>query len=99
MLEMSVTPDILILPSKLQQFASELTLPSSSFSSPSSSSSSCSVVAVNPQSLTKGDHGGSYALITVHPFNDDEMNMIQEKKESMKDMYMKMRTRVDIVRI
>ena len=65
--QMGATPDVLILPSKLQQMAREV----------------LGTLVVNPGHLTKGANGGSFAEISIHPMNDDKIRqLIAEGKGS-----------------
>lgn len=52
-LRMPVTPDLLFLPSKMRHFAAEI--------------ESSRTIVVNPEFITKGPNGGTYALVSIHP--------------------------------
>jgi len=54
---MEVTPDVLIVPSKLAPFAKDVV----------------GTVVVNPTTLAKGNTGGAYASITIHPIKREEL--------------------------
>mmetsp|Transcript_50731 Transcript_50731/g.99400 ORF Transcript_50731/g.99400 Transcript_50731/m.99400 type:complete len:686 (-) Transcript_50731:116-2173(-) len=71
-IQMPVTPDVLILPSRMKYFAHEM-----------DKSKTAGAVCLNPASLAKGSAGGTYAHITVHPRKDDEMepDEVQVKPE------------------
>ena len=54
---MQVTPDVLILPSKLKPLCKEVH----------------GSLVINPQTLTKGPTGGSFATLNIHPFPREEL--------------------------
>ncbi len=54
-LNMEVTPDVLILPSKLKQFAKEIQ----------------GSMVINPGHLTRGNKGGTFAEMHIHPMSRD----------------------------
>ena len=82
-LKMHTTPDLLILPSKTRYFAAPVAIGASGVATsapaaaaaPASSSadgaaaapSQPTTIVVNPEYLTKGPSGGTYALISIHP--------------------------------
>lgn len=82
-LSLPVTPDILLLPSRFKYFASDI-------------GHEC--VCVNPASLAKGAAGGTYAVITIHSLQEEEMKKA-EKNEKVVAHHITSRTRVDIARI
>ena len=85
-LRMPVTPDILFMPSKMKHFVADL--------QPHKS------IVVNPEYLTKGPSGGTYALVAVHPLKDEEMVPLDDSQYGrIYDHCMITRTRVDILRI
>jgi len=58
--QMGATPDVLILPSKLQQMAREV----------------LGTLVVNPGQLTRGANSGTFADIFIHPMNTDEIRQL-----------------------
>ena len=66
--QMPIAPDVLVLPSKLNNFASEVN----------------GTVVVNPGQLAKGATGGTYAELSIHPMPDSKLrNAILEGKASL----------------
>lgn len=66
--QMGVSPDILIIPSKLAQMARD----------------GHGSLIVNPGQLTKGAHGGTFAELSIHPIRDGDLRqLIAEGKESI----------------
>lgn len=65
---MQVTPDVLLVPSKLAPFVKDV----------------CGSVVVNSNTLAKGSTGGSFAHLTVHPKTREELENASrdEKLES-----------------
>eukprot|EP01035_Chromulina_nebulosa_P023539 gene23539-30520_t len=55
--QMSQSPDVLILPSKLTQMAKEVT----------------GTLVINPGSLTRGNTGGTFAELTIYPLNEEKL--------------------------
>ena len=93
---MNVSPDILIIPSKLVPFAKEIN----------------GTLVINPGPLAKGNGGGTYAEVTVHPMkhdgtedqvaasisgNDNEMSKDTTEKQIFHDVCS--RSAVEIIRI
>ncbi len=94
------TPDILISPSKTRFFAAEVStnmIQRENVTTPLGTSS----VIVNPEYLTKGASGGTYALISIHPMRDDELTSESEnvQGDKVKDLKISSRTRVDIIKV
>jgi DNA polymerase alpha subunit B len=91
-LQFPVTPDVLIVPSKLKRFAATL------------GEGDChpddEVVCVNPATLAKGMSGGTYATISVHARKDlAELSGSGNKNPMVTRHCVAARTRVDIVGI
>jgi DNA polymerase alpha subunit B len=57
---MPVSPDVLILPSKLAHMSREV----------------LGTVVVNPGSLTKGTNGGTFAEVAIHPTAEDKLRSL-----------------------
>ena len=57
---MEVTPDVLLVPSKLAPFAKDV----------------CDTMVVNPNTLAKGSTGGSFAHITIHPHKREDLEKV-----------------------
>ena len=58
--QMGATPDVLIIPSKLQHMARDV----------------LGTLVVNPGQLTKGANGGTYADISIHPMRGDRIRQL-----------------------
>ncbi|KAF9365039.1 DNA-directed DNA polymerase alpha subunit pol12 [Mortierella sp. NVP85] len=88
-MDLHVCPDILILPSKLKGFAKAVD----------------NIVIVNPNQLSKGQSGGTFARFTIHPFAqdvlDDSVEMMKEGIEGSESMEHRLhkRCRVDLLRV
>ncbi|CAB4492440.1 uncharacterized protein OCT59_024899 [Rhizophagus irregularis] len=76
-LELQNLPDILILPSKLKYFAKIVE----------------NVICINPGYLSKGESGGTYAKITIHPLQQTLM------EGAFIENLVSKRARVEIVRV
>mmetsp|Transcript_5284 Transcript_5284/g.9614 ORF Transcript_5284/g.9614 Transcript_5284/m.9614 type:complete len:649 (-) Transcript_5284:46-1992(-) len=63
--KMPVTPDVLLVPSKLAPFCKEV----------------LGSLVVNPQQLSKGSTGGTFATITIHPMPREELEKAGEGVE------------------
>ncbi|KAG0338313.1 DNA-directed DNA polymerase alpha subunit pol12 [Podila humilis] len=89
LLDLRVCPDVLILPSKLRQFAKTVD----------------NVVVVNPHQLSKGQAGGMFAIVTIHPLSETELEdaamFMDEEDETSMTMHHRVyeRCRVDLVRV
>lgn len=81
--EMKVNPDLLILPSRLAPLAKEV----------------LGTVIVNPSSLAKGNSGGTFAEIAIHPL--PEKTLQDAVKDGVRDLEHNIgpRTTVNIVKI
>lgn len=75
---MPYTPDLLIMPSKIKYFASDI-------------GNNC--IAINPESITKGNSAGFYAHVTVHSLKDHEITSATQHH------HITARTRVDICKL
>jgi DNA polymerase alpha subunit B len=67
--------------------------------SSSSTTAPLPTVVVNPEYLTKGPSGGTYALVSIHPLKDEEMVPPPGAQGRLRDHCILSRTRVDIIRI
>jgi DNA polymerase alpha subunit B len=65
--QMPVTPDVLVLPSKLAQFARDV--------------SGCLVV--NPGQLAKGRTGGTFARMSMHPIPEEELIAFEQQQQDI----------------
>jgi len=63
--KMPVTPDVLLVPSKLAPFCKEV----------------LGSLVINPQQLSKGSTGGTFASITIHPMERDALEKAGEGVE------------------
>jgi DNA polymerase alpha subunit B len=81
---MQVSPDVLILPSKLAHMARDV----------------LGTVVVNPGSLAKGANGGTYAEVAIHPVKEDALRSLHlaNAKEPMPHA-VPARTSVNIMKI
>ncbi|CAI2170340.1 20171_t:CDS:10 [Funneliformis geosporum] len=77
-LELKQLPDVLILPSKLKSFAKVVE----------------NVICVNPGYLSRGESGGTYSKMTIHPLP----KTLIEKDQFIENLVFK-RTRVEIIKI
>jgi len=91
-LRMPCTPDVLILPSKTKYFAA-------SHTNHSPTLGETKTIIVNPESITKGPSGGTYALVSIHTLKDEELVPPPNTNGRIYDHCMMNRTRVDIMRI
>ena len=74
-----VTPDVLILPSKLAPFAKDV----------------MDTMVVNSNTLAKGSTGGSFATITVHPHEREKLDaMGRDVEVSNQDIKDRIRVQV-----
>jgi len=82
--QMQVSPDVLILPSKLAHMARDV----------------LGTVVVNPGSLAKGANGGTYAEVAIHPVKEDALRSLHlaNAKEPMPHA-VPARTSVNIMKI
>ncbi|KAF9431268.1 DNA-directed DNA polymerase alpha subunit pol12 [Podila epigama] len=89
LMDLRVCPDVLIVPSKLKQFAKTVD----------------KVVVLNPHHLSKGLAGGMFAKMTIHPLSASELEdaslMMDEEEEDSMTMHHRVyeRCRVDLVRV
>ncbi|KAF9375802.1 DNA-directed DNA polymerase alpha subunit pol12 [Podila verticillata] len=89
LLDLRVCPDVLIVPSRLKQFAKTVD----------------NVVVVNPHHLSKGQAGGMFATLTIHPLPESELEdaamMMDDEVEQSMTMhhFVFKRCRVDLVRV
>ncbi|KAF9572957.1 DNA-directed DNA polymerase alpha subunit pol12 [Mortierella alpina] len=89
LLDLKCCPDVVILPSKLKQFAKTVD----------------KVVTINPNQLSKAQAGGTFARLTIHPlsqtFLEDSVMLMDESNEQSLRMYHKVyeRCRVDLIRV
>ncbi|KAF9918036.1 DNA-directed DNA polymerase alpha subunit pol12 [Lobosporangium transversale] len=89
LMDLRVCPDVMILPSKLKSFAKITD----------------NIIIVNPSQLSKGQSGGTYARLTIHPipnaFLDDMLTLMDEDEPQTMSTYHRVyeRCRVDLVRI
>ncbi|KAF9111920.1 DNA-directed DNA polymerase alpha subunit pol12, partial [Mortierella sp. AM989] len=86
LMDLQKCPDVIILPSKLKNFAKIYD----------------NVVIVNPSQLTKGHAGGTFARMTIHPITQnalDEAVMTMDEDEQSIYHQVYNRCRVDIVRL
>ena len=80
---MTHSPDILIAPSKLTHLAKDVQ----------------GTLVINPGSLCKGNSGGTYAELSIHPIKEDELRTaVLAGKESVAHG-VPARTRVSITKI
>jgi len=77
-ISMPYTPDVLILPSKIKYFAADI-------------GHHC--IAINPESVTKGNSAGFYTHVTVHSLKDHELSTATQHH------HITARTRVDICKL
>ncbi|KAF9187848.1 DNA polymerase alpha subunit B [Haplosporangium sp. Z 11] len=89
LMDLRVSPDIVIVPSKLKHFAKTID----------------NVITVNPNHLSKAHAGGTFARLTIHPISqsvlgDLAMMMDEEDAQSMSTYHRVYdRCRVDLVRV
>ncbi|KAF9189903.1 DNA-directed DNA polymerase alpha subunit pol12 [Haplosporangium sp. Z 767] len=89
LMDLRVSPDIVIVPSKLKHFAKTID----------------NVITVNPNHLSKAHAGGTFARLTIHPISqsvlgDLTMMMDEEDAQSMSTYHRVYdRCRVDLVRV
>ncbi|KAG0099173.1 DNA-directed DNA polymerase alpha subunit pol12 [Podila epicladia] len=89
LLDLRVCPDVLIVSSKLRQFAKTVD----------------NVVVVNPHHLSKGQAGGMFAMMTIHPLPESELEdaamMMDDEDEQSMTMhhFVFNRCRVDLKRV
>ena len=77
------SPDVLIIPSKLSHFASDV----------------LGTLVINPGYLAKGTKGGTYANLTINPIDETTLQTaINEKKHEIPHL-VSSRSNVEIVRI
>jgi len=82
--EMSVSPDILIIPSKLTPIVRVV---------------GNGTLVVNPGHLAKGASGGTFAELDIHPVKEKELrDMVLEKKQPIRHEIHR-RTRANLIRI
>ena len=86
---MPVSPDLLIVPSKLQTFARKLPQ---------------GTLALNPGQLIKGSAGGTYASMTIHPVPKAQLDQAassgkQARQETLLPHQVAERTSLQIRRI
>ena len=81
--QMNQSPDILILPSKLTTMAREV----------------LGTLVINPGSLAKGNSGGTFAEVSIHPLKEDEIRDAIIKKTETIPHNVHSRTRVNIIKI
>lgn len=81
--KLKLNPDILILPSKLSVLAKDIQ----------------NTLVVNPGFLVKGNSGGSYAEISIHPFPKNKLDVLAEQENSRIPHDVPARASVNIVRI
>ena len=81
--QMKSTPDVLIVPSRLNQIAREME----------------STVIINPGFLAKNHGGGTFADITIHPIKESELRDAVIAGKSAIPNKINTRTSVDIIRI
>eukprot|EP01038_Epipyxis_sp_PR26KG_P005777 gene5777-7975_t len=82
--EFKLTPDVLVIPSKLTPLVKELTNGS---------------LVINPGQLTKGTTGGTFAELSIHPIKETELrDLLLQGKESISHS-ISSRATVNIVRI
>lgn len=75
------TPDILIVPSKLATFCRNV----------------LNCIVMNPGQLTKGNSGGTYGVMSIHPMERDTLEAVDGDAEMEHKVYE--RIRVDITKI
>ena len=90
---MPVRPDVLLLPSALGRFVGE-----GERGEGEEEGEGDGGVIVNGGYLTKGNGGGTYAQLTVHPMSEEEMTRADEDGR-VRNHLVQSRTRVDIIRI
>ncbi|GJJ78996.1 DNA polymerase alpha subunit B [Entomortierella parvispora] len=89
LMDLRVCPDIVILPSRLRHFAKTVD----------------NVIMINPNQLCKGQTGGTFAVLTIHPIPREELEdaamMMDEEDEQSMSTYHRVydRCRVDLVRV
>ncbi len=80
---MPVTPDVLLLPSKLAHFARDVR----------------GCLCVNPGQLSRGSGGGTFAELVVHPLPKEELEKYSKDGTETVPLRVSERTAVSIVRI
>ncbi|KAG0052842.1 DNA-directed DNA polymerase alpha subunit pol12 [Gryganskiella cystojenkinii] len=89
LMDFKVCPDVVILPSKLRHFAKTVD----------------NVIMINPNQVCKGQAGGTFAILTIHPINrgvlEDAVMLMDEEDEQSMSTYHRVyeRCRVDLVRV
>ena len=91
---MPVRPDVLLLPSALGRFVGE-----GERGEGEEVDEGDGGIIVNGGYLTRGNGGGTYAQVTVHPKSEEEMKRGEDEEGRVRNHLVQSRTRVDIIRI
>ena len=81
--EFKKKPDVLILPSRLAPFVKDIS----------------NSIVMNPGTLTKGINGGTYAMMTIHPYQENILLDLQKQSMESHPHNLPPRTAVEIVKI